>query len=637
MKEQFLEFLETALRQIHSHKQISIDCEVCEDIIELHNRLIDYCNQLKNIVQNTKLAINYENIFQDNINNACAQLPFYRNNIDQNLVQSHNKEQIKNSIEGKKDNLSRQLQQLLFNFNIFQKLHFFSKNIVAVGANGSGKTTLSNKLKQYLPLYSVVISAQKVLIVPTFDSVSNATKTNKDLAEIQNADKSLKVTYSKEFEIQNITKNSVHELGTLLNNLLAKNSATVFKFNKTLCNGMVVKNKPITILDKVLEIWNLLIQHRILECNDGINLSLKIINETNSYPAYQMSDGEKVALYLIAQVLQAPRNGFIITDEPEMFLHKTILKKLWDKLEQERQDCIFVYLTHDLDFAASRNAKKVWIKSYTTPPDNWEIEDIPENELPEALLIELLGSRKPVLFCEGQKGGIDEKIYNCLFSELTITPVGSCLEVINYTKAFNKILNKTTTALGLIDSDHHSKKRLDTLKKECIFSLSVAEVENLLLDEEFLKLLAEQILVSNKAKAVEQVKQCIIEKFEKDVELQVSNYLSAKIDYYFKDSNMQKGNTQKDIKDNYTKFVDTIQIPDWYLQRETELKGIINSKNYSKMLAVYNNKGLKSIVNNKFEIRDFTDRAIEFLQSNKEAQNIIKKSFPQEIINNASN
>jgi hypothetical protein len=301
-----------------------------------------------------------------------------------------------------------------------------------------------------------------------------------------------------------------------------------------------------------------------------------------------MSDGEKVTLYLIAQILQAPENGFIIVDEPEIYLHKTILTKLWDRLEQQRPDCIFVYLTHDLDFATSRNAKKVWIKSYIHP-DKWDIEDIPENDqLPEALLLELLGSRKNILFCEGEKGSCDEKIYNCLFPELTITPVGGCFSVINYTKAFNKIPNLTTKAFGLIDSDYHSKERLDNLEQVNIFSLSVAEVENLLLNEKFLKLLAQQLLKDEKE--IENIKNEIISELESNIELQTSNYVSAKIDYYFKDSNVKKGNTQTEIENNYVNFTNEIMISDWYSQRKIELDAIIKEKDYIKTLGVYNNK-----------------------------------------------
>src|SRR5690606_32503484 len=130
----------------------------------------------------------------------------------------------------------------------------------------------------------------------------------------------------------------------------------------------------------------------------------------------------------------------------------------------------------------SRTAKKVWIKNFNFP-NNWDIENIPDNELPENLLLELLGSRKNILFCEGKKGSIDEKIYNVLFPNFTITPVESCFDVINYTKSFNKLPNMTTKAFGLIDSDHHGNERLKALEPANIFSFSMTEPENLFLDE----------------------------------------------------------------------------------------------------------------------------------------------------------
>jgi hypothetical protein len=111
-------------------------------------------------------------------------------------------------------------------------------------------------------------------------------------------------------------------------------------------------------------------------------------------------------------------------------------------------------------------------------------------------LLELLGSRKNIYFCEGKKGKIDEKIYNILFPNFTITPVDSCFDVIHYTKAFNKIPNVTTKAFGLIDSDYHTPERLSALGPKCIFSFSMSEVENLLMDETFLKILAKQLFLT---------------------------------------------------------------------------------------------------------------------------------------------
>lgn len=342
-----------------------------------------------------------------------------------------------------------------------------------------------------------------------------------------------------------------------------------------------------------------------------------------------MSDGEKVMLYLIAQVLQAPRDGFIVVDEPEMYLHKTILKKLWDMLEAKRPDCIFIYLTHDLDFATSRTtAKKIWIKSFSHP-DKWEIEDIPTDDIPETLMFELLGSRKNILFCEGIKGSIDERIYSILFPELTTVPVGSCFDVINHTKAFNKLKNVNTKAYGLIDADHHNSERLHKLVAEDVYSFKVAEVENLFLDDEFLKLLATQLLVDEEK--VELIKSDVIKELDKLKEVQATNYVSTKVNYYFTDSDVTKGNILTELESNYQDFLDKVSINEWYTERLQELNQMVNSSDYYKVLVSLNNKGIRSIASKHLKISDFTDRCIKLLLSSDEAKNTLNKYFPEEI------
>jgi len=350
IKETFLQFIESTLNQLNIHRQIAVECEVDEIMIDLHDKVISHSLFIQKLVLERDLTVNYINLFQTDITQILVFFP-YRQQQNLDFIQPLNIEQIKNSIEVHTLNMEKQYKLLQFNLDFFKKLNFFSSNIVAIGANGSGKTTLSNELKKYLPNTGVVISAQKVLIIPTFSGVSNFTNTNQKLQQSQSIDKALKVTYSTENQgnAWSIMTQIGGEFQVLLDNLLAERSVIRNKFFDTIQNGQVINNVPISRLDKALKIWNSLIQHRILECIDGINITLRPISNNNSYPAHQMSDGEKVTLYLIAHVLQAPLSGFIIIDEPEMYLHKTILKKLWDILEQERQDCIFVYLTHDLE------------------------------------------------------------------------------------------------------------------------------------------------------------------------------------------------------------------------------------------------------------------------------------------------
>ena len=628
----FLQYLELSIKQINIHKQIALELEVDENVIEIHDELISHFINVQEILKKYELSKNHINQFNTEIQQVLQYFP-YRGYEDTSFIQHQDASVLKGNIESQFDALKRQVRLLQFNVDFFKKLGFFNSNIVAIGANGSGKTTLSNKLKQYLPENGVVISAQKVLIIPSFSGISNFNNTNKKLQQTQVKDKSLRVTYSTESNGNSYS--ILNELGgefqILLDNLLAERSVMRNQFCDSLNNGGEDSEVPFCRLDRALEIWNSLIQHRVIECNDGINITLTQIDSNIQYPAYQMSDGEKVLLYFIAHILQAPESGFIIVDEPEMYLHKTILTKLWDILEQERQDCIFIYLTHDLDFATSRViAKKVWIRSFNHP-DNWEIKNIPNNEMPEPLLLELLGSRKNILFCEGQKGSIDEKLYNILFKNFTVTPVDDCLSVINYTKAFNKLSNVITKAFGIIDSDHHGIERLRALEPFNILSYSMVEPENLFLDEDFLKVLAKQLLIDEAT--VEDIKNDVILKLKNEIDLQVSNYITAKINYYFNGSHVSKGNTLIDVNKNYEDFTNKIDIHAWYEERKIELEKIIADNAYSKALSVYNNKGLKAIVNKHFKIQDFLDKAITLLQYNSETHILLSKYFPEAFSN----
>lgn len=154
----------------------------------------------------------------------------------------------------------------------------------------------------------------------------------------------------------------------------------------------------------------------------------------------------------------------------------------------------------------------------------------------------------------------------------------------------------------------------------------MTEPENLFFDEDFLKLMANQPLFGESN--IEAIKSDVIKLLENEIELQVSNFVSTKINYYFKDSHVSKGNTLQSVNENYSKFTGDIKINEWYDERKLEIEEIIKSKNYSKALSIFNNKGLKVIANRHFKISDFANRAVKLLQFEKEAHNILLKYFP---------
>lgn len=574
-----------------------------------------------------KLEVNYLNQFQNSFQQILGSLTF-NGQTSANFVNEENKLQIRNQLSLHEPQLINLSNALEFDIEFFQKLGFFTDNVVAIGSNGAGKTSLSEKLKGHMINNGVVISAQRILLVPDINTINNPQQTATELKQSQVRDK----TNKNPRDIGHLQ----NEFGIVLKNLLADNIALGNKYRTEALEAAnaskVIPSPPKSNLDRTLEIWNSLIDHRTLICRDGMNLNLEY-DSGQPYPASKMSDGEKVLLFLIAQVLQAPKNGFVIADEPEMYLHKSVLKKLWDGLERERHDCIFIYLTHDLDFAASRtDAKKIWIKSFI-PPSTWEIEDIPKNSIPESLILEVIGSRKNILFCEGDKGSLDEKIYNIFFPHLTVTPVGSCLEVINHTRAFNRIETVTTKAIGLIDSDHQPAERLEPLSRDSIYSFSVAEVENILLDEDFLNQFSLKVFAEEGA--VELIKSDILSELNSSRELQSANFVSSKVDYYFKDSNVKKGNSIDELNTNLEQFNSSIDVSNWYEFRLNEIESIIRDENYDLAITIFNNKGIKKFANSRFKIKDFTEKAIRLLQQNGDNSQLINKHFPREMLENA--
>ena len=108
-------------------------------------------------------------------------------------------------------------------------------------------------------------------------------------------------------------------------------------------------------------------------------------------------------------------------------------------------------------------------------------------------------------------------------------------------------------------------------------------------------------------------------------------YLVLLINYYFKDSHVSKGNTLDKVTHNYSKFTTQIKIQEWYDGRINELKEILDKNDYLKLLAIFNNKGLKTIGNKYFKISDFIDRAIMLLQGNEETREFIRAYFPKSI------
>lgn len=519
-------------------------------------------------------------------------------------------------------------------FYLLKAIGFTSSNVVLIGANGSGKTTFANSIREQLEKTDngIVIPAQKLLVFPTYNSIPTYKSAFADYESRQKVCLDDKQTFKAEKNDDypySLSKQYSEELRILVSALISERLERRNNFCSNAQEGDIIHLDDFkSNIDEVIEIWNHLIEHRTLLCDNLGNLQIECGDE--KYPAYKMSDGERVIFYVVGRVMLAKESSLIIVDEPEMHLHKAILNKLWDILEEKRKDCMFIYLTHDIDFASTRIANKRWLKSYSSSTsgifENWEIESIADSEIPEALLMKILGSRKKVLFCEGKQGSLDRQIIELLFPNFTITPLASCKDVINYTKAYNKISNKYAVAYGIIDRDFRTKEQLDKLAAENIYSYDVAEIENLFLIEDFIKGFAEY---KHESCDIDNIKTQILALLTRNKEQQISSYLIQRINYNFNESHVRNGKDKTEVEANFNEFVKQIKIEEWYNIRLQELDDVIKTSNYAKVIMLYNNKGLHSIIEKALGISSYNLKALEYLRNSQNARDVLHNIFPK--------
>lgn len=279
--------------------------------------------------------------------------------------------------------------------NIKELLKFLTvpeKSIILIGGNGSGKSSLADYLKDNFLGNIVIFPASKNLFfnIDTYEGTSFNTK------DVQNTQSSLRT--KKNYNNEKILKESIIALINEHLKILQK------KHEEKL-------EESVTIFDRFQKLYNKIIP----EIEIGIDTDKRIIfprKNNKDYIFNLMSEGEKVVALYIIEVLLAKESSYIIIDEPESHLNLAIVNKFWDMLIEERKDCHFIFISHHIDFITSRNnSELVWCKSFNYP-DEWKLEKISDiDNLPTELIVQLIGTKKPVILCEGNKSNsLDYKV-----------------------------------------------------------------------------------------------------------------------------------------------------------------------------------------------------------------------------------
>ena len=471
--------------------------------------------------------------------------------------------------------------------DLFEHFKYGNKHYVIFGKNGAGKTTLLRQISEIIFKNAIVLPADRTVM----QSSSNYIGLNTSFT---------------------------------LNQMLKDNTSLMYltrEINKrTLDSYETGTNKNDVLRTRLYDIFSSLgLDRNIIADRESLFLKGDQIAQ---YSMNDASDGEKNIAYLIMATLLAPDDSFIFIDEPERHLNGALMRNLFDKLEAERPDLRFVYLTHNIDFVESRKNVALIYLEKSEAYKKWKfkkIEDYFDISLDVILGIE--GTKKDIIFCEGTRGSIDCKVLECLFPEYEIQPVSSCEQVKLNTKGINgqeQLFRRK--AFGLVDDDYMQRAEIDSLKNDHVFSIGYNEWENFIIRSEILEYInashLDKDLTPVKSKAIGHIKKAgksailsdfITKRYTKMLyatKLTYSRTLETQLDAL-------NSKNKSELLDEVKKLSDKIDVATDY----DELVSVVPAKMLLNMVA--QDIGLSSD-------KDYVDLMVKYLKQDKDFNTLVK-------------
>lgn len=351
------------------------------------------------------------------------------------------------------------------------------KIMFVVGANGTGKSTLMQKYATQNAGKVRRITAHRQVWF-SFDSVNlTPAGRNQTLINITSVDQQAQSRWKDEYAEQR-SQVTIFDLIDSENVEARKIALAARSGEMETVKALAAIQSPISKMNDILKISNLDIQIKV---DKGSKLLAEGIN-CPDYSIAELSDGERNALLIIANVLTAPEDTLILLDEPERHLHRSIVSPLLSTLLTYRDDCAFVISTHDVSLPLDQKESSVLLlRSYVHNPQRWVADYIDAvEEMDELTASAILGSRRKILFIEGAPSSLDAQLYHILFPSVSVRPVGSCVDVERIVKGLRTSeKSHWVLALGIIDKDNRSDEECEKLMLDGIAALEQYSVESL--------------------------------------------------------------------------------------------------------------------------------------------------------------
>ncbi|TQK07274.1 AAA family ATPase [Herbaspirillum sp. SJZ107] len=365
--------------------------------------------------------------------------------------------------------------------------------LFVVGANGTGKSSLMNHFYRQNVYNAKQISAHRQTWFMSGAPMLSAYDKKNIESSMQNQDANTQTRWMDHYPSQRAS--------ITIYDLIDAENSRARKITDAFENNRFEEAQRLSLFDAPLKAINEL----LAQANIPIKIFIREADQmmaTKSggaeYSIAELSDGERNALLIAANVLTVKPGTLILIDEPERHLHRSIISPLLTQLFAKRTDCAFVVSTHDVMLPIDNPASQaVLVRGCTYSGalvTSWDADVVDANEtIDETLKQDILGSRRKIIFVEGSEISLDKPLYSLIFPFVSILPKSSCHEVERAVVGIRDVQTlHWVSAWGIVDNDRRSEEEIRELQSRGVYALPVFSVESIFYHPHLQRLVAEK-------------------------------------------------------------------------------------------------------------------------------------------------
>jgi ABC-type Mn2+/Zn2+ transport system ATPase subunit len=352
------------------------------------------------------------------------------------------------------------------------------QTLFLVGANGTGKSSLMHQL--YTPHHGNArrISAHRQTWFDSNSLAFSPEQRRQTEVNVRGYDTNAQSRWRDSYSAQRANI-AIYDLIDAENVRARAITKAVDSSDFDLARALAKQQAPLNRINDLLRLSNIPIEISV-QANEQVLASRR---GSPTYSVAELSDGERNALIIAANVLTVPAGTLILIDEPERHLHRSIISPLLTLLFSQRADCAFVVSTHDvmlpIDNPTARTLLVRGCHYEGSTARRWDVDLLPAVDIDEALKIDILGARRRILFVEGSHESLDAPLYALLFPSTTVVAKQSCRDVIQAVKGIRGSQSlHWLQAFGLIDNDRRSSEEVAALQSHGVYAITMFSVES---------------------------------------------------------------------------------------------------------------------------------------------------------------